>query len=742
MEIIYDNTLPCLQAIGPWWTELDRRNLFCRLMYLFPFTADYFSKLPAAKEPVFNGDMILDAGSIQNSADIFKHSDESKKCSCAAIRSFSFSFGKLNPRICYLCPYSGTYKNQYKDDEYRFLYHIMLSDKRTLNNYMQNTSKNMDAIFMSYFPAYSNGILIEAYPLAFFADIFQKIQAGAYLNNPEGFRNYLLSSVKDAIRNNYKYFRLKSTIEKYYPDTPESILLSVEQAMDEIINTNDSTRNINETMMKRLFNLLCMDKKKYIHKNPKDYLSKDSEAESPKLFQSSLFSGDALKQFGIINASTYSISDTKELESSAISSLPENPLAHMESDIFRNLPLLDSDAAKSPVVPDTPIVPEPTDKEVKPSVKDLGSGDETRTVGKHLNAKAESCNESKPKADITALPEQAPAEIPSSVTTTNNPEDILPKTSNNPDTRFPEYTPVNNAEDIFIYGGNDIERQKAILDVFFLDNDYFCMETASVNNMHGLLIMNSSNAFLFYDVDTYGPKPIHQLVNSKRPIYTANLYVLCRYLHRHKIYHYTVHDVSMAMSLNMNQILTPDDKFYKTPLPERFKSYKNVYLTSIASLSPHLLTEMKRMEEFLILMSADGNNPPFDGLLSLCRADNSLVYEFLYDGKKTPLRAGTFLYLRAVAKSIKAFPEKLITLYMDTLIDLNRHVPFYNGNIQLLKLNENGLLLYVMGNSMDIQKVRLYLTACARRAFSVFSTTENPITFEEKTTEYAPRKKS
>ena len=71
MKSLYTKTLPCLQTIGPWWTESDRRTLFCYLLKIFPFDAEYLSTLPAAIFLEDNDARHLTAIEIQSEYDFF-----------------------------------------------------------------------------------------------------------------------------------------------------------------------------------------------------------------------------------------------------------------------------------------------------------------------------------------------------------------------------------------------------------------------------------------------------------------------------------------------------------------------------------------------------------------------------------------------------------------------------------------------------------------------------------------------
>ena len=111
MEQLNNDILPCLKAVGPWWTNEDRRLLFCHLLSIFDFDADYLATIPSLVHYDSDNSNLLDVASIDSDYRLFKKSLSTKKINCSCIRKISLSFGKFNHRLCFLCPYSTTYKN-------------------------------------------------------------------------------------------------------------------------------------------------------------------------------------------------------------------------------------------------------------------------------------------------------------------------------------------------------------------------------------------------------------------------------------------------------------------------------------------------------------------------------------------------------------------------------------------------------------------------------------------------------
>lgn len=650
MEKYYDEILPCLESVGAWWTEPDRRLLFCYLLMIFPINAEYLAGLPAARYNDGIEQSVMNEHSIKNALQTFKKVNQAKKCTCAGIRGLDFSFGKLNPRTCYLCPYSGTYKNMRRADERRFLYHIMEDESRCLSNYLDLEDKKLENVFLSYFPVYVNNILVEAFPFLLFAEWFLAKEAGYYKRNLKEARKELLGEVRKSIEQRIPYLRIKELVEKETLDYKECIKKAADVELDVLEKENASTRPINEIMMIRLFRILA-NNKKYIHKKPEDYVTHDKALIVPNLFASPLLM-EKKEESG---------------EKNEASRKPETnkPIVFMEQ--AENL-IIESEMRSQP-----------------------GAFKEHENIKKafqetyHIE-----------KGDI---------------------------------------------EPFFIYGEHDRKTENVFLKAFLGDSRWFSVEPAEYVGMPGLLILNDEEDYIFYSLDRYSAKPVRAMADRGVPIYTSNIYNTGRYLCRAKVQKLALHDVGMAVSLGKGIQAVAVEEFTTVPFPECMKEYKDIYGEHSMNFGKEQQVSLERMEAYVPLLCADGEKPPFVAMNSLYNVKSSLEYEYLYKSGMHPIRDGVFLYLRAFSDKMEIQGEVLKNLYMDTCIELGRKVPFCEGYVQILELSNSGLLFYVMGNKMSIQKTQLYLSSCARRAFAKVSVKEHPVTFEQMTQEYFATKK-
>ena len=94
MEQLNNDILPCLQAVGPWWTDEDRRLLFCHLLSIFHFDANYLATLPSLVHHDSDYSNQLDVSSIDSDYRLFKKSLPTKKINCSCIRKISLSTNK------------------------------------------------------------------------------------------------------------------------------------------------------------------------------------------------------------------------------------------------------------------------------------------------------------------------------------------------------------------------------------------------------------------------------------------------------------------------------------------------------------------------------------------------------------------------------------------------------------------------------------------------------------------------
>lgn len=677
MNKFYDNILPCLHSVGPWWTELDRRILFSHLLKIFPFDAEYLSTLPAAVYVEYGDTHRLTQSTIKE--DLHSLNKEDIKVTCPCIRKLDFSFGKLNPRVCYLCSYSGTYKNNTQLDEYRFLYHIMNHEARTLSSYLNNNKKNCKDIFKSFFPVYANDILIEVYPFELIAKQFLTIPAGAFISDSLKYHEQILEGLKEELVNRFKYHRMRTLIEKHIPNYQSLLLDSTNQILFSLENQNKQTRSINESLMKRLFALL-LKPSKFSAKDPKQYICKDYVPSSPNIFESTI-----IKNTANFSSPEKSVAKTQEIIKLKKTELV-NPLSCLEDESFQELPDLDA--------------------------KNM-----------QLNSLKEPiCEFSGATTFATPLPSKTKA----------NPYDIIHTQAKTQPSTFNTFYSSKTIETFYICGEQHFQYDKAILDAFFDNTSFLAMEPFIINDRKGILMCNANIDKVFYPIELLGPKEIRYIDNQKIPVYTSNVYQLASYLFSNKIYKLELHDVGAATSLLGNKAIHCISDFCKTALPDCMDIYFDIYQNAIANLSEARKTMLNRLEQFLPLLCGDGLKVPFASMQQLVNIINATTYKFLYTSDKQPERTGMFLQFQVKIDEHLKFSIPSQHLYMDVCIELNKYVPFFNGAIQLLQINDNGLLLYLIGNYQEIQKNQLYAAACIRRIFSSLLEHNFTISIEEK----------
>lgn len=698
MENYYDDkTLPCIQSVGPWWTEVDRRILFCHLMKIFQLEADYFSSLPAAEYISCGETYHLNETEIQNEFQAFLR--ENGKSSCPRIRNISFSFGKLNPRLCFLCPYSSTYKNQNLNDEYRFIYYLIKNKNVCLSTYIDNDKLKVENIFISHFPVYINNILVDSYPFSLIAEKFLGMSPGAFIDSQADSINQILILVHENIDKRIKYLRIKDLVMEYYPNYQTAALLAADNAMHYLEENNCNTRYaVNESLLKRLFNRL-KDRKPYVTKKPYKYLCEEVSLTDPVLFES----------YTLKNSENEAIDNTDEKsecekpmngifldthDKAAITEnvICDNPLSIFEDDNFRSLHVLDN----------------------------IIINQET----------------SENKLSTNEVPDVIPVS-PAKHDHISNQNKLFDKPNNAYELEhFKDYYTLDTCDDIFVYGSAGSENDNVILNAFIADTEYLCMEPVFYNKMTGVLMTNPSGDKLFYSIRDYGPKPLRTIADNNTPVYTSNRYYLSRHLYINKVFKLNIKDVSIAKTLLENKPVKGIKDITLTPWPDCMNKYQQLYIYFITRLSEEGCVHLHRLEKYCSLLCADGGKVPFTNMEYLCSIPHAASFDYLYNSECMPKFSGLFLYIRALIKVDSLNVDNITKTYIDICIDLDKHMPFASGNIYILRLNENGILFYIWGNDIEIQKMQLYLSACARRCFSSISYEENSVVLEEKSQIY------
>lgn len=184
MQRLYKKgTLPCLQSVDENWSAEDRLLLFYYLKRIFGIEYDYFATLPCCHFQSVEGNenRMLDVDAMNKfDASIV---GESKRITCMKIKRGAFSFGGMNERVCYLCPYSGTYKNENENYEKEVLYYQ--HGFYLLSSYLEREGVKLEKVIKSHYPVYQNGILKDALPLLSIANLFlyEQLPLVKYVDN-------------------------------------------------------------------------------------------------------------------------------------------------------------------------------------------------------------------------------------------------------------------------------------------------------------------------------------------------------------------------------------------------------------------------------------------------------------------------------------------------------------------------------------------------------------------------------
>ena len=698
--------LPCLQSVGPWWSEDDRKTLFFHLKKIFDLDDDYLSSLPASRGVNDNGEYHLNSVIIKNEYALFENRCSSK-LSCPRLREHAFSFGKLNPKTCYLCPYSRTYKNKEISDEYRFI-NYLIKDGISLKEYVSDGS-DVGKAFFSYFPAYVDGVLVEAYPFSLFVESAMKIGMFRECNETETnlFKDEILGLMREDIDKKIKYIRLKNLIEKANPNYQEQILSSADTMLKELLSENPSLRRADATLLRRLYFRL-RDRKSYVAKKPSDYMN-----EAPMLLCSELF--ESLKGDG---------------GSAAPAVRPQH-----EDIVKEDIPVLPED---SNVCFEEP-VKNPDDHHRGSSVIEamgiLSSLD--LSVPEGFNDLDKACIEAAGAFEQTG-PDH-PVNVPVSIITRQEEplqQKVVPESSE--EIRFSDFYIIDEQADLFSYGSAGDCADQTIFDSFISDSTYLCMEPVVFGGREGVLICNGQE-YTFYCIADYGAKPLRKIADLKIAVYTSNIFMLCRYLFRQKVFELDIKDVGIARSLFTGKKIHGLSDISKESFPCCMKEYLHLYMKALYSLSGEQREYLFLLEGYFKIFCSDGYPAPFEKGAGMYVLEDSLSLSCIYEKGDIPLTDGAFLSI-CTGSADKTEISDIVINYMRTCIELNKNIPFAQGDIYILRCNASGLLLYVPGGNLLIQKIQLYLSSCARRVFSSDEKTSS-VVLEEFISPYSRQKK-
>lgn len=683
MKDLYTNILPCLQTIGPWWTESDRRTLFCHLLKIFPFDAEYLSTLPAAIFLEDNDARHLTAIEIQSEYDFFCNSVGRTKCTCPNIRKLRFSFGKLNPKVCYLCPYSSSYKNQHLNYEYELVSIRLHNLDMELPFEVPEPDPNQESIFRSFFPIFINDILIDAQPISLLAHrILKKENIGisfAY----QDYISYAYIMTKRDISQRLQYLRIKDHINQYYPDYQNELTASVDHFLNTFENHYCNTFKAS-TAMKEIFDqLLISQNKKYTPIDPSDFYSMDIQT-----FNSSLFDFQAHKC--ISNSSTEGSIDFNTTYHNT-----ETSNAHVSDYVNQGFTLgsfINDDLCSRPTLDDTIISAMANNYYASPEQ----SGISVHTCFESGDQQRDNC-------------------------TTHNTEFSL----------FKEFYEYHATEDVYFFGSEATDSNNTIFKAFIENSQYLCMEPVIHDESQKLLILSSSGDMMLYSIEQNGPKAIRLIADRSIKIYSSCAFYLNYYLIRNRIFKMKVFDVGLAYSFSKNSCIQGLSSFPGSTIEDYMHLYPSIYEEARSILSEDGKKQLLRFENYSSLLCSDGTSTPFKNLDKLYEGFELNNFKYTYTTDHKPIQSGIFHWIKVDSNNTNYPDNSFIMLYMDTCIALNKVCPFSEGHIYILNMSENGMLLYITGNQYTTQTIQQYLLSNIRRCFASLSIENEALVIQE-----------
>lgn len=698
MENLYEDTLPCLQSVAPWWSETDRRILFCYLKKIFNLESGYFADHQAAVYSCNGEERKLSSHEIDNEYKGFEKEVDMNKITCARIRSVDFSFGKLNSRICNLCPYSRRYKNLKFFDEKRILNYIIKRTDISIPILKANNGNAIEKIFNSYFPILCNGIIIDAFPFSYIAKEFENLPAGYFEPNQPDQINSIIDNVHSFFIESRTYNKKNGYIHQNVPDYEKVIHDSIAICFSDIDESTENERYITFPNIKRIFNGLNTSTKYY----PK-------KASQFRIIENSFDSVDIHKKY-----------ELDELVFSEQTNEFEKHVINVSDTLKDNIP---EKIKNAPIVQ---TIPEPS---LPVNILAEYEDNSFKTL-KELDVKSLEVNPKPATEGITPLPLHHISHHKGKNrkrTENNKPEHITFSQCD----KFQSYYKLYENDNIFEYGTAEQTNDAVILSIFLEETAFLSMEPVIYHEKKGILLFNSRGEMLFYCISDYGPKPIRNLEKLNIKIYSSNCYNLYNYLFINKVYKLKVHDVGIASSVSNESKINGIRDFTADPFPSCMNMYPTIYDSILNKLKSDRINDISRLETFIPYLFADGNKPPFSKLEKLCTMKDSLTFQFLFQNN-TPIVEGMFLGIKASLEKESSNSIDLEKLYMETCIDFNKRYPFHSGNVNIVYLDSRAVVFFLTGSLSEIQKIQLYISASTHRCFSAAVTADTNFIIEEK----------
>lgn len=683
----YSKNLPCLQSVGPWWSEEDRRTLFCYLLKIFPFGADFLSASDAASYDNNEMKHTISSIEIKNDFDSFKKKRKSVLCTCTALRRHVFSFGKLNSKICNLCPYSTSYTNHSIGDESRFISYMIKFDPLPLSEISSSLAAGTTDAFVSHVPIYVEDYLIDVIPITIYLEPFLRDIPKCESKCSEEFFQYMREEISSYTIKRISYLRTKQIIESYYPDYLELALHSAYAFFEDIKNACQNIRSVAPNSVRNLYNILSASCHKKHNKKPSTYYDEELSSVSRKMYVLHTFD-DAEGKLEIIEEDAiFKLSDD------------ENDPPADQSDLLREL--LDADYQSLPALEDHLMQSETI---LTPDIP----------VDSNLHVKSSHNSFDESPIDETNIEIVAPEEL----------------------VVFHEFYTLTNYADIFVYGNGELQTDNGILTAFTENCAYLCMEVVKSGDTYALLMVNPTGEKILYSLEQFGPKAIRNIADQEIPVYTSSRYFLSLYLFRNKVYRLDILDVGIACSLKQKTPISGISSFEQGGLVSSMTAYHELYDSFVSVADEQNQKQLKRLEHYSSLLCSDGENAPFKDMPRLSRGFQLSNFIYTFEKLCNPIREGTFMQIRALDAARILSEEETLQIYMDACIALNAKCPFWEGYIYILKMNTKGLLVYITGNLHKRHTIQLYLSSCIRRTFSMTAAINEIVSIEEQFLDY------
>lgn len=721
-----DSLLPCLQSVGPWWTAKDRKLLFIYLKKTFGFDSSYLASLLASKGNDGGVDYKLTESEIEDEYNHYLKNSGVTKYSCACLRELSFSFGKINPKLCFLCPYNRTYKNNSQADEYRLIYHL-IKQGIPLRTYITNDAFIKKA-FLSYFPAYVSGVLVDAYPFYFFIERAIEMELFSPERDLDSFRAELLAGVREDVLKKVKYLRLKPKLEILSKDYEHELMSSVDAAFLFLLESNSSARHSDKTLLRRLFNQL-KDRKAYCGKKPGEYSADKAPAPCSDLFANKLAEANEIEELKnpSPNLTVDSIVPDIPVSTDSISTPETSPVVPKVESISTPLRVKQD---KIDVEAEEVSGNEPTKDKVAPWELSLNDRIDLLLGDAPVFGEPRIKPQEEPRPDVPDEPVSVPVVTVTSQESIDTPEEppiapLDPLPADLQEQHFRSFYELEISDSIFSYGSAGEFLDQTIFESFISESEWFCMEPVVYDGREGVLICNGREK-VFYCISDYGPKPVRNISDTSLQVYTSNAFMLAKFLFKNRIYELNLKDVGAASSLQGNKEIHGISDFSLLKFPECMGRYRDIYESAVSSLSSAQVDYLLLFEEYIKLLITDGSSAPFTCLDGLYKTNGSLSLSYLYDEKMVPLISGRFASVN-IGESCRLNADHVMTNFMKVCIELNKRMPFSEGNIYILNISSSSLLLYLTGSKTFMDTCQLYLSSCSRRIFSKDADGENVI---------------